>query len=147
MTAETPTNKIRQLTHATVGAAVLARSQGAPDPEFPGVLGVVALVVGNDAGIGRYSYDEDQDEDGRGFATVLFDGYDAPAPGDPAIPIVLDWTGTVDDLVAMAQRRADTYAPARRLADDDHHARYFDEVYASVLVWDAQGRRRDPQPS
>lgn len=50
----------------------------------------------------------------------------------------ISWTGTVEELVEMAERKADPDMPTRIVSDKDYDAGYLLELYKKVLDWAAK---------
>ncbi len=49
--------------------------------------------------------------------------------------ITVNWEGTVADLVAMAERKADPAMPERTITAEDYDGDHLLAVYAEVLEW------------
>lgn len=49
-----------------------------------------------------------------------------------------DWTGTVDELVAMAREGLDPDLPQRKIGASDYNSGYLTDVYRQILEWNEQ---------
>lgn len=46
----------------------------------------------------------------------------------------------MEELIAMALRRADASMPSRQADEKDYDYHYLQDVYQQILDWDAKGR-------
>ena len=51
-----------------------------------------------------------------------------------------DWSGTPDQLVAMAEFGGDPSFPGRKAVFTDYDFRWLDDVYRQIIEWDKSGR-------
>jgi uncharacterized protein (TIGR02996 family) len=97
--------------------------------------GWVAVVVHELAMLGMYShcscYDTWSDLCGGGIS----DYYEDDELKRPA----WKWVGTVEDMVAMAQRKADPSMPGRESSPDDYDHDHLMRVYDGVIAWARAG--------
>jgi len=106
-------------------AAVIAQD----DDEDYEESGWVAWVIGETAYLGSYSHCSCY-----GTFEVICDDYaNATSEGTPRY----DWSGTVAELVAMAERKADPNMPERMSDPKDCDYDHLMKVYEQVIAWHA----------
>lgn len=92
-----------------------------------GVFNGVAYI----ASYGHYScYGTFDDLCGGGISDTFSEGNAA-----------MSWTGTPDEMVAMARRMADPDMPEREADKSDYHYDHLQSVYAEIVAWDERGRK------
>lgn len=90
--------------------------------------GYVAVVVGNWAALSMYNHCS---------CYGTWESLTGECHNDPH----WDWTGTVDEMIALAKAKRDPFMPDREANKDDYEYDHLIEVYKQIVEWDKNGRK------